>query len=97
MRILFVTPFYAPEWKFGGPPRKISGLAKELAARGHTVRILTFHSERPGGGEGVIESITGTVQFPGAALSGGNFLGISSLFAEKLQQPILFTVTDYTI
>jgi glycosyltransferase involved in cell wall biosynthesis len=47
VRILFVTPFYAPEWKFGGPPRKISSLAKELVRRGHDVRVVTFHSERP--------------------------------------------------
>jgi glycosyltransferase involved in cell wall biosynthesis len=47
VRILFVTPFYAPEWKFGGPPRKISALARELIQRGHDVRIVTFQSERP--------------------------------------------------
>lgn len=47
MRILFVTPFYEPEWRFGGPPRKISSLAKELVHRGHDVRVVTFHSGRP--------------------------------------------------
>jgi glycosyltransferase involved in cell wall biosynthesis len=58
VRILFITPFYEPEWKFGGPPRKISSLAKELVRRGHEVRVVTFHSERPNdGGRGKIDSI----------------------------------------
>jgi glycosyltransferase involved in cell wall biosynthesis len=74
VRIVFVTPFYAPEWKFGGPPRKISSLAKELVRRGHDVRVVTFHSERPNErGQRKIDSIdvqylpwlgTGLRQFP---------------------------------
>ena len=47
MRLLFVTPFYAPEYKFGGPTLKIAGLARRLDQRGHSVNVLTFHSERP--------------------------------------------------
>jgi glycosyltransferase involved in cell wall biosynthesis len=58
VQILFITPFYAPEWKFGGPPRKISSLAKELTRRGHNVRVVTFHSERPNErGQARIDSI----------------------------------------
>jgi glycosyltransferase involved in cell wall biosynthesis len=51
MRLLFVTPFYHPEHKFGGPPRKIHSLASGLVGRGHEVRVVTFHSERPAGVE----------------------------------------------
>jgi glycosyltransferase involved in cell wall biosynthesis len=47
MRILFVTPYYLPEVKFGGPPKKIQALARGLAARGHVVKALTFDSEKP--------------------------------------------------
>ena len=47
MQILFVTPFYAPEWKFGGPPRKISGLAESLAGdERFEIRVVTFDSMR---------------------------------------------------
>lgn len=49
MRLLFVTPFYYPEHKFGGPPRKIHSLGRGLFKRGYQVRVLTFHSERPEG------------------------------------------------
>jgi glycosyltransferase involved in cell wall biosynthesis len=42
MRILFVTPYYFPEFKFGGPPRKIHSIARGLATLGHTVRVVTF-------------------------------------------------------
>lgn len=47
MRILLATPYYAPEWRFGGPPRKVSGLARMLKAKGHDPHVVTIHSERP--------------------------------------------------
>jgi glycosyltransferase involved in cell wall biosynthesis len=47
VRILNVTPYYFPEVKFGGPPRKIHALSVALRERGHSVTVLTFHSERP--------------------------------------------------
>lgn len=47
MRLLFVTPYYYPELKFGGPPQKMHTLARGFSARGHDVRVLTFHSEHP--------------------------------------------------
>lgn len=46
MRVAFVTPFYYPEVKFGGPPKRLHAMAKELLARGHEVSVVTFHSER---------------------------------------------------
>jgi len=47
MRLLFVTPFYYPEHKFGGPPQKIHALASELIDRQFEVLVLTFDSENP--------------------------------------------------
>jgi glycosyltransferase involved in cell wall biosynthesis len=45
MRLLFATPYYYPEFKFGGPPRKIHALACGLAERGHQVQVVTFDFE----------------------------------------------------
>lgn len=39
--MLFVTPYYAPAWGFGGPPRVTWDLTRGLARRGHSVRVLT--------------------------------------------------------
>ena len=41
MRVLQVTPYYAPAWAYGGPPRVMSDFAAGLAARGHEVDVLT--------------------------------------------------------
>lgn len=46
MRILFVTPYYYPELKFGGPPQKIHSLGRELRRKGNAVRVITFDSEK---------------------------------------------------
>jgi glycosyltransferase involved in cell wall biosynthesis len=46
MKILFSTPYYAPEYKFGGPPRKIESHARHLTRRGHTVEVITFNSQK---------------------------------------------------
>jgi glycosyltransferase involved in cell wall biosynthesis len=49
MRVLQVTPYYAPAWAYGGPPRVMSDFAAGLAARGHEVDVLTtdvFDDER---------------------------------------------------
>lgn len=45
MRLLFVAPYYYPELKFGGPPKRIHAISRHLVARGHVVRVVTFHSE----------------------------------------------------
>lgn len=58
MRLLFVTPFYFPENKFGGPPQKIHSLSRRLLARGDEVNVVTFHSEEPRGkGEARIDDV----------------------------------------
>lgn len=44
MRVLFVTPYYYPELEFGGPPKRLHALARELVGRNHVVRVATFDS-----------------------------------------------------
>lgn len=41
MRILQVTPYFAPAWAYGGPPRVMYDYAAGLAGRGHDVHVLT--------------------------------------------------------
>lgn len=41
MQILQVTPYFAPAWAYGGPPRVMYDYAAGLAARGHRVSVLT--------------------------------------------------------
>lgn len=41
MRVLQVTPFYAPAWAYGGMARATSSLAAALAERGHEVTVAT--------------------------------------------------------
>ncbi len=41
MRILQVTPYFAPAWAYGGPPRVMTEYAIGLAALGHEVEVFT--------------------------------------------------------
>lgn len=41
MKIVHLTPYYAPAYAFGGVPRAVEGMAKALTARGHIVSVLT--------------------------------------------------------
>lgn len=41
MRILQVTPYFAPAWAYGGPPRVMHDYAVGLVERGHSVSVLT--------------------------------------------------------
>lgn len=41
MRILHLTPYYAPAYAFGGVVRSVEGMATALAQRGHDVTVLT--------------------------------------------------------
>jgi glycosyltransferase involved in cell wall biosynthesis len=41
VRVLQVTPYYAPAWAYGGPPRVMTQYAAGLAALGHEVTVLT--------------------------------------------------------
>lgn len=41
MKVLHLTPYYAPAYSFGGVVRAVEGMARALVRRGHTVTILT--------------------------------------------------------
>lgn len=41
MRILFVIPYFAPAWSFGGPIKVVMELSKELLRQGHEVTVAT--------------------------------------------------------
>lgn len=41
MRILQVTPYFAPAWAYGGPPRVMTDFAVGLVALGHEVDVFT--------------------------------------------------------
>jgi glycosyltransferase involved in cell wall biosynthesis len=41
VKILQVTPYFAPAWAYGGPPRVMYDYAVGLAERGHDVDVLT--------------------------------------------------------
>lgn len=42
LRILFVTPFYYPDLRFGGPPKRLHTIAKKLRACDEVVCVLTL-------------------------------------------------------
>ena len=48
MKILHVTPFFAPAWCYGGPIYTVLQLCGELARRGCEVRVLTTDANGPG-------------------------------------------------
>ena len=41
MNVLIVIPYYAPAWAYGGPPKVMDELARQLVARGHVVTVYT--------------------------------------------------------
>ena len=41
MRVLHVTPYFAPAYRYGGPPRSILGLCRALIAAGVDVEVFT--------------------------------------------------------
>ena len=41
MRVLHVTPYFAPAFRYGGPPRSILGLCRALAEAGVEVEVFT--------------------------------------------------------
>jgi glycosyltransferase involved in cell wall biosynthesis len=48
MRILHVSPYYLPAWRYGGPIRSVHGLCKGLADLGHDVHVFTTNVDGPG-------------------------------------------------
>ncbi len=47
LRILHVTPYYAPAWSYGGVVSAVTGLATAQAERGHHVMVLTTDALGP--------------------------------------------------
>ena len=47
MRILHVTPYFAPAFRYGGPPRSVLGLCRALGAAGIDVEVLTTTADGP--------------------------------------------------
>jgi glycosyltransferase involved in cell wall biosynthesis len=41
MKILLGVVYYEPAWAYGGPPRMVFDVARELVARGHEVTVVT--------------------------------------------------------
>src|SRR5262245_29456267 len=41
MKILLCVVYYEPAWAYGGPPRMVFDLSRELTARGHMVTVCT--------------------------------------------------------
>ncbi len=41
MNVVFVLPYFAPAWGFGGVVRAAHGLSTALVARGHTITVIT--------------------------------------------------------
>ncbi len=44
MNILHVTPYFAPAWAYGGPPRSVFELCRALVRNGHSVTVATTDS-----------------------------------------------------
>lgn len=44
MKILHITPYYAPAWIYGGPIVSVHGLCQSLVAKGHTVHVYTTNA-----------------------------------------------------
>lgn len=42
--VVILTPYYAPAWSYGGPPRVLSTLAEELVKKGISVTVITTDS-----------------------------------------------------
>lgn len=63
LRVLHITPYYEAAWAYGGIPRVVVRLCRELAARGHEVTVCTTDAgdrdARSGGSaEAVADGVT---------------------------------------
>jgi glycosyltransferase involved in cell wall biosynthesis len=47
VRTLHVTPYFAPAFRYGGPPRSVLGLCRALGAAGVEVEVLTTTADGP--------------------------------------------------
>ena len=47
MRVVHITPYFAPAFRYGGPPRSVLGLCKGLQRAGVQVEVLTTTANGP--------------------------------------------------
>lgn len=48
MKLLFVTPYYVPAWRYGGPPQCMADLAKNFTSQHHTeTHVVTLNANGP--------------------------------------------------
>jgi len=47
MRTLHISPYFAPAFRYGGPPRSVLGLCRALGAAGIDARVLTTTADGP--------------------------------------------------
>lgn len=79
MRILQVTPYFPPAWAYGGPPRVVYELSRELVRCGHSVTVLTTDAMNSDGRAGPArETIEGIEVYRLRNLS--NFLAWHQVF-----------------
>ena len=65
MRILHVTPYFAPAFRYGGPPRSVLGLCRALGRAGVDVEVLTTTADGP---EDLPASPAGGSRYEGVAV-----------------------------
>jgi glycosyltransferase involved in cell wall biosynthesis len=47
VRVLHVTPYFAPAFRYGGPPRSVLGLCRALGRAGIEIEVLTTTADGP--------------------------------------------------
>jgi glycosyltransferase involved in cell wall biosynthesis len=62
MRIVHITPYYLPAWNYGGPVRVAQALCEGLAARGHTLTVVTTDARDASGRAGPAEETLSSVR-----------------------------------
>lgn len=61
MKLLIITPYFAPAWGYGGPPKLLWEFAKVMVGRGHRVDVVTtdaLDTSRAPAGRQTIDGIT---------------------------------------
>ena len=44
IKLLIITPYFAPAWAYGGPPKVLHDLSKKLIQRGHKITTFTTNA-----------------------------------------------------
>jgi len=66
MRVLHASPYFAPAFVYGGPPRSVLGLCRALQAAGADVSVVTTTAN---GDSELPEDATGTASYNGVPVS----------------------------